>query len=163
MLPIGGIKSRYLLIILFIIPVSLSQDYVKTVTTERRENILFIYEIIKYPTYVEIIDKDSDLSIGISLDPWLIDFGKINEGMSERRYINIKNDKDYIYKARLTSFGNISKMITFGKNNFLIESNEALNVSVSLNAMTPGNYTGEINIVLKRFKYPIFNWLLKWM
>lgn len=160
----GGIRNRLLVIfILLLIPPTFSQEYVKTVTTERRENVLFVYEIIKYPTKVEIIDKNSDFKIGISLDPWLIDFGSIEEGMGGRRYINIVNDKDYVYKTRLTSFGNISKMIKFGNNNFLVESNKSLNVSVSLNALSPGNYTGEIDIVLKRFKYPIFNWLLKWM
>lgn len=162
MLSICGIKNSCFLIIFLFIPIVFSQNNIESITKERRENILLVYNIIKYPTKVEIVDKNN-LNIGISLDEQIIDFGRMSEGMSGKKYINIINDKDYIYKIHLASFGNISKMITFEKNNFLIESNKTLNISISLNASSPGNYTGEIDIFLKRFKYPIFNWLLKWI
>jgi len=163
----GGIKkvSFYLFVFIFLLPLTTCQEnYVDKVSVENKENLIFVYEIVRYPAKIDVMNLDkSNLKLGVSVDPTIIDFGRIYEGMSGKRYINIFNNKDFIYKATLSSRGNISSMIEFEKNNFLIKERETLNISVTAKPINPGSYTGEIDVVLKRMKYPIFNWLLKWL
>ena len=61
------------------------------------------------------------------------------------------------------TYGNISPMVHFSDNHFYILPGNPKNVDIMLETdkNTPlGNYSGEINLVIKRSKYSFIDWIL---
>ncbi|MFH7904098.1 MAG: hypothetical protein QXQ58_00045 [Candidatus Aenigmatarchaeota archaeon] len=142
-----GIKEISILFLLF--PVVLAQ--------ERTENLFFIYETFSYPAKINVLEKNQNIEIGISGDTWILDFGQIYVGMGSRKYINITVNEEY--KVILKSSGNISSLIKFEKNNFILKGQTE--IPIYIEPKKPGYYTGEVKILFKKIKYPFLNWLLK--
>ena len=138
--------------------------FVTNVTTERSENPLFFYEIIKYPSNVEIISKESTSArVGIVGDPWNLNFGIFQPGINGKRFLNLANFKEQPYHVRLVSYGNISRMISFSENDFILYKGDEKKITVFLNSslsIGPGNYTGEIDIISESTKIPYLGKIL---
>jgi len=161
-------KKLYILVLFLIILFSILVFYIRptqktgfvtNMTVEVSENPLFLYEIIKYPTNVEIIPAETGSSrkVGIAGDPWNVNFGVLQPGINGKRFLNIANYKEEPYHVRIVSFGNISPMITFSENDFMIYKSEEKQITVHLNSSLssgPGNYTGEIDIISERSNIP---------
>ena len=140
--------------------------FVSNMTIERFENFFFVYERMRYPARVQITEKGEALNIGISVDPWNLDFGVLPKGVNNKRFINLANHKNKIYKVSLVSRGNISSMISFSENNFLLHEGEEEKVSVFLNSSLSekvGNYTGEVDVTYKRARFSPLNFLIEVM
>ncbi len=146
-----GIKK--ISIIFLLIPIVLAQNIEKT------HNIIFDYTIYTYPAKIEVLNKNQNIEIGMSADTWILDFGKIYVGMISKKYINISSNEDV--KVILRINGNISSILKFEKNNFLLEKNHNYSIPFFAEPKKPGNYTGEIKIIFKKIKYPFLNWLIK--
>ncbi len=123
-------------------------------TVEFDENALFTYEISRYSSRVEI---SNNLSLGFSLDPWNLNFGIVPKGGNMgRRFLTLQNSEDIPAKVQLKSYGNISPMIEFSDNNFLLLKEAPQSITITLNTTKdtlPGNYSGEIDIIVKKPKY----------
>ena len=150
-----------LIIVLFFLSKNIRlsvKGFVTNRTFEKSEDIIFNYEITKYPCNFEIIKTkpEEDIFIGVTVDTWNLNFGTIQAGNSARRYIELTNSKDESVKINFNVYGNITPLITFNKNNFVINENETSKITVSLttaNTTFPGNYSGEIDVVTKIPKY----------
>jgi len=147
-------------------PVS-KAGFVTNVSIERSENPLFIYEIIKYPSNVEIIQTEPNKSVlvGITADPWNINFGILHPSYGGKRIINIANYKDQPYHVRLVVYGNISSMVSFSKDDLVLHKGDEVQISVLLNTSSstkPGNYTGEIDVISEGTKIPFLGKILRW-
>jgi hypothetical protein len=134
-------------------------------TTEKNDGIFFVYETVKYSSNVEIIkvENKSNITVGITNNPWDLNFGVIPIGILSKRFINLANGKEEIYKVEIHVYGNISPMISFDKNNFILRKDDEVKVTALLNSTLSketGKYTGEINIISKRSKIPFFNVIL---
>ena len=134
-------------------------------TVETSENLFFYYEIIRYPSNVEILEpkKTDIINIGITGDPWNINFGILSTGMTGERYINLANYKEEPFHVRLVSHGNISSMISFSSNNMFLHKGDEIKVTVFLNtslSTQPGNYTGEIDIISEKSKISLLGNIL---
>lgn len=129
-------------------------------SVELTEDLLFYYQTQKYDAKAIVFTKQQNIKIGISSDTDVIDFGQIYENMSSRKYINVTGNK-YDYKVKVYVSGNISEFVNIEKNNFILEKNQATAIPILFSGNKPGNYNGEVKVVFKRVKYPIFNWLLK--
>ena len=120
-------------------------------------NLFFNYKIIRYPTNVEIVSPlESNLIIGIVSDPWNLNFGVIpGNGSYVTRYAGITNLKEKFNKIKLKAYGNITPLVNFNKNNFVLEENTSTAVEVNLfsNYTAFGNYSGEIDVIIKVPKY----------
>ncbi len=133
-------------------------NFITNLTVEKTENPFFIHETIKYPTNVSIIklmDK-SNITVGMTVDPWNLNFGVVPIGVESRRFINLANYKEENYKVEIHAYGNISPMISFDRNNIILHKNDELKITVSLNSTLSteiGNFTGEIDIVSKGAKF----------
>lgn len=135
-------------------------EFVKNMTTQSSEDLFFVYQTIKYPSNVEIIQfspEEQGTTIGLVADPWNLNFGIVpNGGNAGRRFLVLTNLQDSDAKIEFNTFGNISSMVSFNKNNFILHKGEEVKVDIILTTtdMTqPGNYTGEIDIIIKRSKY----------
>jgi len=129
-------------------------------TIANYSNLFFDYKIIRYPTNVEIIPTtEENINLGIVTDPWNIKFGVIpGNGSSVRRYINIKNINGNYSKIKLKVYGNITPLVNFSKNDFILNGNESVAVEVNLYTESAefGNYSGEIDVTIKAPKYDLF-------
>lgn len=163
----GGLRNSCLAFsIVFLLAISLvsSEEYVKNATITKDEDALFVYQTFRYPAQIEIVEANTTgMKVGISGDTWRLDFGKIYETMGVKKYISLVNPEENEYKIKMSSIGNISQLVSFGKNNFIVEKGTSMNISVSVKGTASGNYTGEVVATLKRFKYHFFDWLLRWI
>lgn len=151
-----------LFILLSIFPESeVKTSFVTNLTVEKTEDLLFVYETVKYPSNVEIIKlrNKSNITVGITGDPWNLNFGFVPIGIESRRFINLANYKEENYRTEIRVYGNISPMISFDRNNIILHKGDELKVTVLLNSTLStgiGNFTGEIDIVSKGAKFSFF-------
>ena len=161
-----GLKKRLIALIVALILLLLLLEYKpqptefvtnKTFTTY--SDLFFNYEISKYPSRVEIAKAElakEKITIGLTVDPWNLDFGMIPEGKNfGTRFINLANLKEKDAKISFKVYGNISPFVKFNKNDFILHPNENLTVEVSFHAEGAkiGNYSGEIDVIVQRPKY----------
>lgn len=140
------------------------KEFVTSRAIESLKNPLFIYDIVKYSTKVEVVEEESP-KIGMACDPSGLNFGTLPIGFKGHRYINLTNPGENVFRIKMIAYGNISEMISFDKNDLELNPGEELEVTVFLNTSHSilGNYTGEINVISKRAKYPFFDWLTEWI
>lgn len=124
------------------------------------ENMLFSYEINRYPARVQISNASGqNITLGFALDPGSIDFGIVPRGGNMgKRFITLQNVAEEQSKITLTAYGNIAPMVKFSDNNFLLQKGAPKPIEIILqtqNGTELGNYTGEIDIIVKKPKYPI--------
>lgn len=141
------------------------KDFVSNMTTEKNVGLFFVYETVKYPSNVEIIklEKKSNITLGMTTDPWNLNFGVIPIGIESRRFINLANKNEEIYKVEIQVYGNISPMVDFDKNNFILRKDDEVKVTALLNSTLSkgtGKFMGEIDILSKRARMPFFNVIL---
>jgi hypothetical protein len=139
------------------------KEFVKNKTVENSGNLIFIYETVRYPTRVKILDKH-EKRVGMEADPWNLNFGVLPVGIGGRRFINLANYGKDVIEVRIVVHGNISRMISFDKNYIKLYPGEELKITASLNSSLskPGNYTGEIDIISKKVRFSFLNPLIEW-
>ncbi len=128
-------------------------------------DLFFTYEINKYPTSVEISNAvDSNLSIGFSLDSASLNFGVVPVGGNiGKRFLTLTNLQESEAKMVFVAYGNISDMVGFNDNKFYLMPGVVKEVEIMLETKDDtqvGDYSGEINLVVKRSRYKLFEWLL---
>jgi len=141
--------------------------FVTNMTIERTENPFFFYEIIKYPSNVEIIPPEPSTSyrVGITGDPWNVNFGVFQPGINGKRFLNVANYKEQEYHVKVICHGNISPMISFSEDDFILYKGEEKKITVFLNtslSTESGNYTGEIDIISENTKIPLIGRIFAW-
>lgn len=135
------------------------QDEIRNKTVFIKENIIYKYEITRYPARVEtanLLLPNSSKIIGISNDPWFFDFGliPIGPGNYAQKTVNLANKGNSSVRVILKAFGNISNMVLFEKNNFNLIGNDTVNVILNVTEDIPqGNYTGEIDIIIRKGRW----------
>lgn len=129
-------------------------------TIEESKDFLFTYKIIRYPTQVEVLSKGEKL-IGMEADPWNLNFGVLPKGMNGKRFIDLANPGKNTLKVKIIVRGNISRLVSFDKDEIQLYPGEKLKVTALLNTSlaVPGNYSGEIDIISKKAIHPFFNFL----
>ena len=145
-------------------------EFVTNRTFENSTDLFFYYGITKYPTNVEITEpepQESNLLIGISVDLWDLSFGIIPSGGNfGKRSLILTNTQNRDAKVNLKIYGNISPMVNFSKNNFILHTNETVTIDVfcrTIDTTLEGNYTGEIDIIVKYPKYEFLYNFLNWI
>jgi len=144
-------------------PMLKQAEKIENMTFEKKENLFFTHEIIRYYSRTEIKKFEPNRTIeklGINVDDWYIDFGRMPQGYFGHKTINLTNSKTEPYRIRVYALGNISELIYFGKNDFFIKSGENIQLHVDMKTdmdTKPGNYTGEIDVVISIPK----NWISK--
>lgn len=91
---------------------------------------------------------------GFDLNSTALTFGFVNPGQGAQRSVIIKNDFDKKAKIIIRIKGNISDFLIVSENNFFLEKNQSKEIDFSI--LLPknidfGEYTGIINIILKKF------------
>jgi hypothetical protein len=137
------------------------KEFVENKTFANYSNLFFSYEITKYPSKVEIMSLKNlnDTTIGFNTDPWNINVGIIpGNGTFVERTVELTNLRDKESKITFKAYGNISPLVIFSKNDFVLNPGKKIQISVFLfsNQTEPGNYSGEIDVIVKK---PIYNFI----
>ena len=136
--------------------------FVENRTVENYSTFFYKYEILRYPTNVEIMpieNVNENVVLGFVTDPWNINFGIIpGNGSYATRTIEISNKEEVVNEITLKVYGNISPLVVFSKNEFALNPGEKSSIEIFLykKDSQPGNYSGEIDILSKK---PIYNFL----
>jgi len=153
-------KSFLIIILIFLffvlIKLTFNTNFITNFLTEKTDKLFYVFELEKkYETKVSIIDQNtSDIFLGITADN--LEFGIIPLSAVSKRFINLTNDDEINYIILLKSTGNISPMVKFDNNNFILHKGENTTITVLLDssfASNPGNYTGEVSIISKRPRF----------
>src|SRR3990170_414475 len=135
-------------------------QFVSNETFVKSSDLLFDYEITKYPSNVEIIPYQygqANMTIGFVTDPWNLNFGIIpNGGNFGTRHLLISNFESKKVRISLDAYGTIKPLVSFSKNNFALQPKESVSIDVFLNtteSTKPGNYAGEIDITVMKPRY----------
>jgi len=137
-------------------------EYVENRTFEKHSNLLFDYDIIRYPAGAEITpigSLNSSIVLGFVTDSWNLNFGGIPaNGSYATRTIKLSNKEDKAVKIIMKSYGNVSDLISFGRNEFILKPGETVSIDIFsyTNDFTVGSYSGEVDIIVKK---PIYNFL----
>ena len=131
-------------------------EFVKNKTVVTYSNLFFNYEILKYPSNVEITSLkniNESIVLGLVTDPWNINFGIIpGNGTFVKRNIELTNKEEKDIKIILRSYGNISPLVVFSKNDFILKPKEKASIDIFLYSKNaePGNYSGEIDVISQK-------------
>ncbi len=158
----GLVSKSFLVIILILlvfvlIKLTFNTNFIGSFFVERTEKLFYIFELEKkYETKVSIIKKQnsSELFLGVTSDN--LEFGVLSHDTVSKRFLNLANDDEMDYKILLITTGNISPMVKFDRNDFILHEGETVKITVSLDpslASNLGNYTGEISVISKKPKF----------
>jgi hypothetical protein len=154
-----------LFIYLFIIAIQEPAEPTEFVTNKtilNYSNLFFTYKIIKYPTNVEIVSPlKGNVTLGFVTDPWNLNFGIVpGNGSYVKRFISVTNLKEKYNKIKLKTYGNITLLVNFSKNDFVLNESAAIEVNLYTDTAEFGNYSGEIDVIIKVPKYDLLKVLL---
>lgn len=146
------------IIALFSPPFQAPEKLAENQTISIEEGVLFAYEITRYPTNVEISNASGqNISLGFSLEPGNLNFGIVPTGGNMgKRVITLENVADAPSKILLVAYGSIAPMIKFSGNDFLLTNKAPKPIEITLETekgTALGNYSGEIDIIVKKPKY----------
>jgi len=119
---------------------------------EQKENLFFRYEIIRYPSSINVTDfnpNETKTYVGMSGDRTNFNFGFIPRSSSSRKSLNLTNNQVKSYQMKFFVFGNISELVKLGRS-LVLKPGENVEVPVraQTNLGTPiGIYTGEVDVV----------------
>jgi len=139
------------------------KQFVSNQTIAEYSDIFFSYKIAKYPSGVNVTSEKINPTIGFVTDPWNLNFGIIPTGGYGERHLNISNPGKSKVRVNFNVYGSIKPMISFSKNNFILEPNESVYVDIVLNTTVvnePGYYTGEIDVIIKKPNFSFLYFLL---
>jgi hypothetical protein len=142
-------------------------EFVKNMTSETYNDIFFTYQVTRYESGAEVSNRSGGSTVvGITVDPWNLKFGIIpTGGSSGRRSMVLSNLQEKAGRVEMQAYGNITPMIEFEKNNFMLQKNESVKIEITFKtaaSTAPGNYTGEIDVVIKKPRYDFLYSLLGW-
>jgi hypothetical protein len=134
------------------------REFVQNETFERTSDLFYDYETTRYPSNVEIIStNDLNITIGIVTDQWNLNFGIIpNGGSHATRHLNVSNMEGKPVKASFATYGAIKSLISFSSNGVMLNPGDSVSFDIFLNTTgktAPGNYSGEIDMVIQKPKY----------
>jgi hypothetical protein len=158
-----GIIVLILLVVAFLFIFSkeppIPEEFVNNRTVENYSTFFFNYEIVRYPSNVEIMSIENineTVVLGFVTDAWNINFGIIpSNGSYATRTIEVSNLEEINNEIILRVYGNITPLIVFSKNIFILKPEEKAFIEIFLysKGFEPGNYSGEIDVVSKKAIY----------
>ncbi len=151
------------------IPPELAPDRITGyMMTMKKSDLMFVYEVMRYPASGEIIKPEGfneSIKVGIASDTDALNFGRVpGNGSYLKRYVHLNNTKEAL-KVSLKAYGNITPLIEFDENDFVLHKNESVEIGIvfnTVNAKAYGNYTGEIDIIFKKPQYGFLYSFLGW-
>jgi hypothetical protein len=165
-----GVTAGFILLLLFFVGYyyltgpRIPEGFVQDQEVMSGSNFFYKYDVVRYPSDLEIVGKEAPV-LGFVTDPWNLKFGILTQGMSETRFVSVKNPGDKKVRVDMIKRGGIAEFVSFDREEFELMPGE--NVTIEVHVSVPidaeiGKYTGEIDVVLKKpnFDFLDFIWAL---
>lgn len=158
----AGLALSMVAIILFLTFLLQSNTTTTGRVADSGGSLLFSYSTIRYPARVELVASTENPKLGMNIDYWQLDFGIMPVGGSGGRKELVLQNAGQQTKVRMHSYGNISDMISFPENNFILDSleNRTVDVVFSSGENGVGAYNGEVVLTLIKPRYDLVYGLL---
>ena len=160
------LSNRKVLLILVIVLVYLILAGVQKpdVITEKDSlvtgNLLFKYEVNRYPSAVEVVavEPGENIPLGMDTGPDNLNFGVIPHDSISNRFVNLTNLRSVDATISFESTGAIKPFVSFERNGFVLKSNEKISTMLYFNStgVESGNYSGYIYVIMETPRYVIF-------
>lgn len=157
--------AALVLLPLFLRP-PIPDNEIDRINTFKRQSLYFDYEITQIPASAKVTHEINltGIDIGVSIDPWDLNFGSIPRGGSfGTRKILLRNLKDEPAKIGLYSSGNISPLVKFQDDSFVLQPGQELNTEINLitgKNTELGSYNGRIDLVVRRHRFDVLQNIL---
>ena len=122
---------------------------------EKASDLFYDYEIFRYPVRAKVLK--GVLDVGINADPNILDFGELPLGSKGKKSIWLNNSEKEV-KVEIKVFGEVRPFLKMSENSFELKSKESKLIKVEFYALKEGNFTGELDILIKKPKYSISLW-----
>jgi hypothetical protein len=167
-------RARFALVALIVVLVALiafnyysfmPKGIVTASVVEKSEGMLLKFERIRYTSRALVAGPESE-DIGFDIGNNELNFGLIPAGGGGSRFLDVGNSGDTLVKIKMSAHGNISRFITFGTNDFILQPGQAREIEISFSTSIDteeGEYTGEIDVTKITSKISIADGLLGWM
>jgi hypothetical protein len=114
-------------------------------------------KLVTYDLKVNVTDlrvNNSKILIGISGDPYEMNFGTLPENLSVKKFLDLKNNEKIEALIKLSIDGNISDFIEISDTNFILKNGEEKQVEIFFNGTArKGFYEGNLSIEILTPKY----------
>lgn len=131
--------------------------------SESSESILFLIDRVRYPAKAAIIPMDpmnSTMRLGISPETYELNFGIMPPNITVRKFINLQNNENSRVKICVITYGDIKPMVSIKESDIIMDGGGSSTVEVAFNASMIGNYAGEINVISRKPKYGVLDYVL---
>lgn len=145
-------------------PANVGAD-VSNKTLETSSNLLYSYEVTKYPSSAEVSNPrpvNSTLTLGVAVDTSNLNFGIIPAGENTgKRSLQLANLEDAPAMVTIVDSGSVAPFVTFDRNDFVLQPRENTTVDAVFHAdnASIGSYDGQIDVIVKRPKFAFLNGL----
>jgi len=119
--------------------------------TEVKRGILFTEEITRYPIKLNVVPLEKG-KLGISTETSILNLGEVPKGFVVRKSIKLKNEKKIPACVKVEVYGNVSAFIEVNPTSFVFK-NETRTIEIIAKSEELGNYTGELEIKIRKIKY----------
>jgi hypothetical protein len=121
--------------------------------------LLVSENVVEYPIIVEVVPY-SNMTIGVALQNYELDFGILSQGMKARKTINLESPNVPV-KVRAWADGDIAGMVGLSRSDFVLDGPGSIEVSVE--AADLGNHTGRLFISARNPNYRWMGWITPWL
>ncbi len=122
-----------------------------------RDFLVFTEEITSYPAKVTFIKNSK--RIGISSDVDKIDFGIVATGTKVRKKIFLFNNNPCSVRVYIIPRGSIAEVVE-AERSFTLRPFENKTVELTAFSLKEGNYTGEIEVLIRKPRFGWLTWLI---
>ncbi|MFH8120342.1 MAG: hypothetical protein QXS37_06075 [Candidatus Aenigmatarchaeota archaeon] len=154
-------KSKIFILILIFLAVLMAlfpgysepKSLVENMSFQKSSNFFFTFEVTSYPSKVEIIPFEQNITVGLVADPWNLNFGIIPLPGYGRRQVVVSNFEKSRVRVYFKVYGEIKPFVRFSKENFILYPNQSETIIAFLNtskASRVGNYSGQIDVIVKK-------------
>ena len=131
---------------------------------ESSMGILFLNDITRYPARGNVTSlSKSRISVGIASQTYELNFGRIPENLTVRKFIDIANNEEVPVKICILKRGSIGPMLRIREDEFVLEEKGEREVELLFNGSEVGSYQGEIDVVVRKPRYWPARYLLNFL
>ncbi len=139
----GYPRNKVLLLIVCVILVTVT-------ITSIVYDVISIYGIQNSNYYITVVPNQE---VGLSIDTDALYFGKVPQGSTSQRYINITNSHTEPLKVIISFSGKGSRWIAPEDNGFILSPNEAKTITITAHIPEEaklGDYQGKMNVFFRK-------------
>ncbi len=120
------------------------------------------YSWDKYPMSMQAISdtEGKNAKIGISVEPGILNFGRIPVGSASEKPITLSNPEDRPVKIRMEASGSISEHVSFEKSEFILEGGGKEELYIRADGEKEGNFTGNLTVISVSISEGWLEWML---